>query len=583
MKKTKIVCTMGPSTESHSTLEQMLIAGMNVARCNFSHGLHEEHAKRITAVRAASRKVNKPVALMLDTKGPEMRLGNFAKGKVQLIEGKQFILTARDVVGTEEIASVNHKQLYQEISPGNIILLSDGLVSLKVEKIEDQDIVTTILNSGIIGDRKRVAAPGVSVNLPPLSEQDIADILFGVEQKMDFIAASFIQRAADVLAIRKLLEDASYTMDIISKIENVEGVKNIDEIIKVSDGIMVARGDLGVEIPVEEVPIIQKMMIEKCNKAGKPVITATQMLESMINNPRPTRAEASDVANAILDGTDAIMLSGETASGDYPVQAVETMAKIALRTESSLKYSELLLNKGIIEQCTTTDAISHATVQIGHELGAAAIITSSEGGYTARMVSKYRPKATILAVTPDEKALRRMLLLWGVFPVLGARWSNTDEMIAGTVETSMGAGIVRNGDLVVVTAGVPLGLTGTTNMIKVHVVGDVLVRGIGIGQSAASGRVCKQHKGESLAKIFEPGDIIVTKSLTNEDMEYAVKAAALIVEEGGITSPAAIVGVSYGIPVLVGADGAVSRLSHGLEVTVDATRGVVYNGKANAR
>ncbi|MEG6584324.1 pyruvate kinase [Dendrosporobacter sp. 1207_IL3150] len=583
IKKTKIVCTMGPSTESPSVLEQMLLAGMNVARCNFSHGSHEEHGRRIATVREVSAKVNKPVALMLDTKGPEMRLGKFEKGKVQLCEGNTFILTARDVIGTEEMASVNHKLLYQEVMPGNIILLSDGLVSLKVKKIEQQDIVTTILNTGVIGNHKRVAAPGVSVNLPPLSEQDVADILFGVQQKMDFIAASFIQRAADVLAIRKVLEDAGATMDIISKIENAEGVNNIDEIIKVSDGIMVARGDLGVEIPVEEVPILQKMMIEKCNKAGKPVITATQMLESMVSNPRPTRAEASDVANAILDGTDAIMLSGETASGDYPVQAVETMAKIAMRTESSLKFSELLLNKGIIEQCTTTDAISHATVQVGFELGAAAIITSTEGGYTARMVSKYRPKATIVAVTPDEKALRRMLLLWGVFPVLGARWSNTDEMIAGAVESSMGAGIVKNGDLVVVTAGVPLGLSGTTNMIKVHVVGEVLVRGVGIGQSAATGKVCKANSSEDLKIRFQPGDILVTRSLANEDMVYATKAAALIVEEGGLTSPAAIVGVSYGLPVLVGAEGAVNRLEHGMLVTVDAMRGVVYQGKANAR
>jgi len=583
IKKTKIVCTMGPSTDNQEILEQMLLAGMNVARCNFSHGSHEEHGQRIGKVRAAAAKVNRPVALMLDTKGPEMRLGQFEKGKVQLCEGRQFILTVRDVLGTEEIASVNHKLLHQEVKAGNIILLSDGLVSLKVEKIEGENIVTTVLNTGIIGNRKRVAAPGVSVNLPPLSEQDIADVLFGIEQKMDFIAASFIQRASDVLAIRKILEDAGAQMDIISKIENAEGVKNIDEIIKVSDGIMVARGDLGVEIPVEEVPVIQKVLIEKCNRAGKPVITATQMLESMIGNPRPTRAEASDVANAILDGTDAIMLSGETASGDYPVQAVETMAKIAKRTESSLKYSQLLLNKGIIEQSTTTDAISHATVQVGYELGAAAIITSTEGGYTARMVSKYRPKATIVAVTPEEKALRRMLLMWGVYPILGARWTNTDDMIKGAVETSLGAGIVNNGDLVVVTAGVPLGQSGTTNMIKVHIVGDVLLRGTGIGQQAATGKVCKVTSGDALADKFQPGDILVTKSVSQEDMAYAVKAAALIVEEGGLTSPAAVLGVSYGMPVLVGVDGAVSRLADGDIVTVDAARGVVYQGKANAR
>ena len=471
LKKTKIVCTMGPSTEKQEIIENLLNSGMNVARFNFSHGDHAEHGNRINLVKAAGKATGKTVSLMLDTKGPEMRLGKFAAGKVQLVAGKKLILTAdQDFVGDETKVAVSHKGLCTEVKPGDAILLSDGLVSLTVEEIQGTDIVTTIMNSGIMGTLKRVAAPGVSVNLPPLSDRDVKDVIFGISQDMDFIAASFVQRAADVHAIRKVITDNNGKMEIISKIENMEGVDNIDEIIEASDGIMVARGDLGVEIPAEDVPLIQKMIINKCNAAGKPVIVATQMLESMINNPRPTRAEASDVANAIMDGTDAIMLSGETASGDYPEEAVKTMNKIANRIESSLQYNALLLNKGIALQPTTTDAISHATVQVAYEIDAKAIVTPTESGYTTKMVSKYRPKAPIIAVAPDEKTARSLNLRWGVYPIIGSRWSDTDEMIIGSVQNSVEAGYLTSGDLVVVTAGITLGAPGNTNMIKVHTV-----------------------------------------------------------------------------------------------------------------
>ena len=471
LKKTKIVCTMGPSTEKQEIIENLLNSGMNVARFNFSHGDHAEHGNRINLVKAAGKATGKTVSLMLDTKGPEMRLGKFAAGKVQLVAGKKLILTAdQDFVGDETKVAVSHKGLCTEVKPGDTILLSDGLVSLTVEEIQGTDIVTTIMNSGILGTLKRVAAPGVSVNLPPLSDRDVKDVIFGISQDMDFIAASFVQRAADVHAIRKVITDNNGKMEIISKIENMEGVDNIDEIIEASDGIMVARGDLGVEIPAEDVPLIQKMIINKCNAAGKPVIVATQMLESMINNPRPTRAEASDVANAIMDGTDAIMLSGETASGDYPEEAVKTMNKIANRIESSLQYNALLLNKGIALQPTTTDAISHATVQVAYEIDAKAIVTPTESGYTTKMVSKYRPKAPIIAVAPDEKTARSLNLRWGVYPIIGSRWSDTDEMIIGSVQNSVEAGYLTSGDLVVVTAGITLGAPGNTNMIKVHTV-----------------------------------------------------------------------------------------------------------------
>ena len=581
-KKTKIICTVGPSTDQPGILEQMLDAGMNVARFNFSHGNHEDHGKRIEMVRAASAKANRPAALMLDTKGPEMRIGKFAEGKVGLVAGEKFTLTARDIPGTKDIVSISHKLLPQEVAPGNTILLSDGLISLLVEEVNGEDILTTIQNSGEISNNKRLAAPGVSVNLPPLSDQDVSDILFGIEQQMDFIAASFVQRASDVLAIRKILEGKNYAMDIIAKIENAEGVKNIDEILKVVDGVMVARGDLGVEVPAEEVPLMQKMLIQKCNKAGKPVITATQMLESMVVNPRPTRAEASDIANAILDGTDVIMLSGETASGKYPVEAVKTMAKIALRTEAALNYSDLLAAQGFA-QCTMTGAVSHATVQVAHELCADAIVTSTESGYTARMVSRYRPQSIIAAVTPHPKTLRRMMLLWGVIPVLGASSNNTDEMVNNAIASATAANILKDGDLVVITAGVPVGTSGTTNMLRVHVVGNILLKGNGVGQKSISGKVCVVNSFKDITGKFTPGDILVIASVDEQIAPYAVKASAIIAVEGGLTSHAAIIGVSFGIPVVVGVDGATDRLYDGATVTVDAARGLIYQGEIHVK
>ncbi|AIF51114.1 pyruvate kinase [Pelosinus sp. UFO1] len=583
LKKTKIICTLGPSTDKTGILENLLVEGMNVSRFNFSHGSHEEQGKRIEMLRAASKKLNKTVALLLDTKGPEIRLGKFASGKVHLTTGQAFTLTSKEILGTVDRASVNYSLLPQEVNVGNTILLSDGLISLRVDAVQDDEIVTTVLNSGDISDRKRVAVPDVSLNMPFLSEQDEADILFGVKQNMDFIAASFVQRAADILAIRKLLESVNAHMEIIAKIENAEGVRNIDEILKVADGIMVARGDLGVEIPTEEVPIVQKRLIDKCNKAGKPVITATQMLESMMVNPRPTRAEASDIANAILDGTDCIMLSGETASGDYPVEAVKTMARIAIRTEESLQYRSILQANGVMLQNTTTDAISHATVQVAYELNAAAIITATEHGYTARMVSKYRPQAHIAAVTPNEKTMRRMMLFWGVQPIMGVATKNSDEMVQNAMNRAVEHGVVKEGDLVVVTAGVPVGMSGTTNMIRVHVVGNILLRGVGIGQCSVTGKVCIAHSIKDVKNKFQPGDILVVTGVDEETAVYAAKASAIIAEEGGLTSNAAIVGISVGIPVIIGVDGAVERLTDGSLVTVDGSRGLIYQGEINAR
>lgn len=582
-KKTKIVCTLGPSSDTPEIIEALLENGMNVARFNFSHGTHDEQRGRIMKLREVAERVGSPVAYLLDTKGPEMRLGKFQDKKVLLEEGKQFIITGRDVEGTADICSVTHKNLPHEVAPGNRILLSDGLVELLVERVEGEDIITKILNTGEVSTGKRVAAPDVAVQMPFLSEKDIADIKFGVEMDMDFIAASFVQRASDVLAIRRVLEEVGGDMQIIAKIENAEGVRNIDSILRVADGVMVARGDLGVEIPTEEVPVIQKLLIQKCNQAAKPVITATQMLESMIVNPRPTRAEASDIANAIMDGTDAIMLSGETAAGKYPIEAVKMMNKIAVHTEQNLNYEKMFLTKGIATNISSTNAISHATVQVAQELHAAAILTVSASGYTPRMISKYRPNAPIICVTPYQKTRRRVQLLRGVKTLLGHFCKNSDEMVGNGVDSAVEAGAVKEGDLVVITAGVPVGISGTTNMIRVQVIGDVLLRGAGIGQRAAVGNCCVASSIKDIKEKFKPGDILVTNGINEETARYAAQASAIITEEGGLTSPAAIIGISCGIPVIVGAKEARTILHDQDRVTVDAARGAVYKGDTNAR
>ncbi|MBP8598993.1 MAG: pyruvate kinase [Selenomonas sp.] len=471
LKKTKIICTQGPSTEKPGVVDALIENGMNLARFNFSHGDHEEHLGRINMVREAAKKAGKVVSLVLDTKGPEMRLGDFKDGKVMLEKGNKFTLTFSDEPGDETHVSINHKNLYTEVKPGDTLLLSDGLVALTVDEIKGKDIVTTIQNSGKMSTRKRVAAPGVSLGLPPISEQDAKDIIFGCKQDMDFVAASFIQRPEDVLAIRKLIEDNGGRMEIIPKIENLEGVKNFDAILAVSDGIMVARGDLGVEVPAEDVPLIQKDIIRKCNKAGKPVIVATQMLESMTNNPRPTRAEVSDVGNAILDGTDAIMLSGETANGDYPVEAVSTMNCIAQRIESALEYKDLFVERGFEHLESRTRAVAHATVQMAYELDAGTIITPTESGYTTKVVSKYRPKAAIIAYTSSEKVVRQLNLRWGVYPVLGEQWNDVDEMTSNATAATVKEGYAKRGDLTIITSGIKTG-TGTrnTNSIRVYTI-----------------------------------------------------------------------------------------------------------------
>ncbi|HHU32782.1 MAG: pyruvate kinase [Zhaonellaceae bacterium] len=573
MRRTKIVCTIGPASESVDRLKKMIEAGMNVARLNFSHGTHEEHAKRIQNIRQAAKELDTQIGIMLDTKGPEIRIGNLANPKILLEQGKEIILTTQDVLGTEERISINYPGLTRDVKPGDHILIDDGLICLQVIATDTEEIRCLVLNNGELTARKGVNVPGVKVNLPALTIKDIKDIQFGISNQIDFLAASFIRTGSDVLEIRRIIEEANSNLQIIAKIESRSAVDNIDEIIQVADGIMVARGDLGVEIPAEEVPLVQKQIIAKCNKAGKPVITATQMLDSMVRNPRPTRAEANDVANAILDGTDAVMLSAESAAGKYPVESVATMARIALKTEEALKP-----RIGVEDALTITDSIGHATVSIAAELGATAIITHTTSGSTSRMVAKYRPKTPIIAATWVEEVMRRVTLVWGVTPIYIPKTNGTDEMINQAVEHAVANKLIRLGDLIVVTAGVPLGIPGTTNLIKVHVVGEAIVKGQGIGDQSISGKVqiCRSAE-EALAKI-NPGDILVTKGTDKEFVPAMEKAAAVITEVGGLTSHAAIVGLSLGIPVVVGAVDALRLLEEGLIVTVDSSRGLVFKG-----
>ncbi|NHM30575.1 pyruvate kinase [Neobacillus terrae] len=584
LRKTKIVCTIGPASETVEKLTELINAGMNVSRLNFSHGDFQEHGQRIQNIRIAAENTGKKVAILLDTKGPEIRTNNMVNGAIELTAGNNIIVSMTEVEGTTDKFSITYPGLIEDVHVGSKILLDDGLIGLEVTKIDNAagEIHTRILNSGTLKNKKGVNVPGVSVNLPGITEKDTQDVLFGIEQGIDFIAASFVRRAKDVLEIKQLLEENNAThIHIIPKIENQEGVDNIDEILEVSDGLMVARGDLGVEIPAEEVPLVQKMLIKKCNALGKPVITATQMLDSMQRNPRPTRAEASDVANAIFDGTDAIMLSGETAAGSYPVEAVQTMHNIASRAEQALDHKEILSNRSKDTEHNMTDAIGQSVAHTALNLEVNAIVTPTESGHTARMISKYRPKAPIVAVTANEGVSRRLNLVWGVYPQLGKEASTTDEMLDVAVEESVNSGIVKHGDVVVITAGVPVGEAGTTNLMKIHVVGDILAKGQGIGRKSAYGRVVlAQNATEALDKV-KVGSILVTIGSDREMVPAIEKCSALITVEGGLTSHAAVVGLNLGIPVIVGLENAMELFRDGQEITVDAMRGVIYNGHAS--
>ncbi len=581
LKRTKIVCTIGPASESEETLEQLILAGMNVARLNFSHGDHDEHLVRIERIRKISKKLNQPIGIMLDTKGPEIRTHKMAEEVIHIQKGDSVRISMAEVEGTAEKFSVSYPGLINDVELGMPILLDDGLVELQVSDIdeENQEIVTTAINSGELKNNKGVNVPGASLNLPGLTDKDRSDIEFGIKNGVNFIAASFVRRTSDVLEIKEILEkhDALH-VQIIPKIENQEGVDNLDEIISVSDGLMVARGDLGVEIPVEEVPIVQKEMIEKCRRAGKPVITATQMLDSMQENPRPTRAEASDVANAIFDGTDAIMLSGETAAGDYPVESVNMMSNIAIRTEASLIGQDAYSLKAYAEG-DTTEAIGQAVGHTAKNLGINTIVAATESGHTARMISKYRPKANILAMTFSEETALALTLKWGVVPLVASKPDSTDDMFNVAANFVVEHDFAKEGELIIITAGVPVGESGTTNLMKIQMIGSKLVQGQGIGSETVIGRAVVGKTAEEAVSNMTDHGILVVKTTDKDYLPAIEKAAAIVVEQGGLTSHAAVVGIAMGIPVVVAAEKATELINHGELITVDSRRGMIYRGE----
>ena len=584
MRKTKIVCTIGPASESEEMLEKLMKAGMNVARLNFSHGDHAEHQARIDSIRRVSKRLGKTVAILLDTKGPEIRTHNMKNGGIELEKGTEVIVSMTEVEGTPEKFSVTYDNLINDVDEGSYILLDDGLIELQVKQInkDQNEVVCDVLNTGELKNKKGVNLPGVKVNLPGITDKDAEDIVFGIQQEVDFIAASFVRRPSDVLDIRKLLEDNNNeTISIIPKIENQEGIDNIEAILEVSDGLMVARGDMGVEIPPESVPMVQKDLIRQCNKLGKPVITATQMLDSMQRNPRATRAEASDVANAIYDGTDAVMLSGETAAGQYPEEAVKTMRNIAVSAEAAQDYKKLLSDRTKLVETSLVNAIGVSVAHTALNLNVKAIVAATESGSTARTISKYRPQSDIIAVTPNAETARQCALVWGIFPVVKEGRKTTDALLNNAVATAVETERVQNGDLIIITAGVPTGEKGTTNMMKLHLVGDELAKGQGIGRSSVVGKTLVVKDASELEGKDLSESIIVTSSVDETLVPYIENAIGLITEENGITSPSAIIGLEKGIPTVVGVENATSEIQSDVLITVDANQGKIFEGYAN--
>lgn len=578
MRKTKIICTLGPASADEKILREMMLAGMNVARFNFSHGTHEEHRARFEQVDRLRKELKMPIATLLDTKGPEIRIGLIKGDKIILEKDDTLVLTTKDVLGTKELLPINYERLPLDIKDGDRILIDDGLIELVVQSHTNTEITTTIINGGPVSNRKGVNVPGVRLSMPFLSEQDKADIMFGAELGFDFVATSFTRTGDDVEIVKALLADAGYeNVRIVAKIENEQGVRSIDEILRVADGVMVARGDMGVEIAFEELPVLQKMLIKKCYNAGKQVITATQMLDSMMKNPRPTRAETTDVANAIYDGTSAIMLSGETAAGLYPVEAVKIMAMIACRTEADIDYSKRFRTRDLPEFPNITNAISHATVTTAMDLKAAAIVTVTKTGQTARMISKFRPESPIIGCTTSEMVCRQMNLSWGVTPIVCEEKYTNDELFDHAVDRAEQNGLIQSGDLVVITAGVPLGISGTTNLMKVHIVGDILVTGQGVNEESVCAPLCVCESEDQANKTFKNGDILVIPRTSNAILELIKDCAGLITEQEGANSHGAIVALTLGKPVIVGATNATQILRSGTTVTLDAKRGIVCN------
>ena len=580
MKKTKIVCTIGPSSDSYEVLKALVNEGMNVARLNFSHGTHPEHKKRIDTIKKLRDDLDEPIAIMLDTKGPEIRIKTFKDGMIRIEQGQAFTLTSEDVEGDETKVSVTYKDIANDLKANDRVLIDDGLVEFTVISVDVKNVYMKAVNSGELSDRKGVNLPSVKVNLPTLTEKDIEDLIFGIENDVDFIAASFIRSAKDVLEIRKILEsNGGDDIKIISKIENLEGVQNIDEIIEVSDGIMVARGDMGVELDEEDIPLVQKDIIRKCNLKGKFVITATQMLDSMIRNPRPTRAEVTDVANAILDGSSAIMLSGETAAGNYPVKSCEMMRKIALKIEDSLDYKIIVDSTNDEHEINITNSIAKATREAALDLDAKVIIAATTSGLTARNISKFKPKSPIIAATTNEKVRRQLAIEWGVYPIRATLASSIDDLFYESINILKNIKFVKEGELVILTAGMPLGKAGSTNIMMVKTVGKLLCKGMGIGKHKISARACVAKNAKELEETFSDGDIIVTIGVYKDMLPYIQKSSGIITVEGGLTSQGAIVGINYHLATVVGVGEAMNSIKTGDIISIDATTGEIYEGK----
>src|SRR5665647_367874 len=550
MRRTKIVCTIGPASESREKVQALLAAGMDVARLNFSHGTHEEHGRRIVILKEEAAKIGKHLGIILDTKGPEVRTGRVPEEGITLENGSVFSLDTDLSLGNQQRVGITYTDLWRKVKLGSHILIDDGQLDLEVTSVDSKIIRTVIRNGGVLKSQKGVNVPSALIDLPTVTERDIEDIRFGISQGIDFIAASFTRKAINVLDVRRIVEEMDADVHIIAKIESQEGLNNLDSILEVADGLMVARGDLGVEIPVEEVPIRQKEMIRKCNLLGKPVIVATQMLDSMIRQPRPTRAEASDIANAILDGTDAIMLSGETASGKYPLESVQTMARIAEKTESAWPMVMDWHKNRMTNEISVTDAISHAVCQSADDLKADAIITATSSGSTARMVAKYRPQARIIAVTPNETIANQLCLVWGITPLVVPNMPDTDSMVSEAVGTALDAECISNGDLIILTGGVPVGVSGSTNMMQIVTVGDILVQGVCIGECNVVGRAVVAFSPEEADEKMHQGDILITKSVDGGYLAAIKKASALVTEEGGLSSSGAIFGLNLDILVM---------------------------------
>lgn len=581
MKKTKIVATIGPASWDEATLRELFAAGVNVCRLNFSHGDYKSHKQTMDRIKKVREEMNLPIALMLDTKGPEIRTVTFKGGEATLQEGASFALYAEEREGDEAGVAVTYGELYKDVAPGQMILMDDGLLALEVEAIEGTTIHTKVLNGGLIKDHKGINVPGASIQLPALTEKDVADIRFGIEEGVDFIAASFIRKKDDLLAIRDVLESyGGEGVKVIAKIENKEGIENMDAIASFADGIMVARGDMGVEIETERVPLVQKQLIERAIDEGIPVITATQMLDSMMRNPRPTRAEVGDVANAIIDGTSAVMLSGETAGGKYPLEAVKTMAKVCAVTEAALDY-EHILNKSAKFRRNTTNVIVRHAVEMAEELSADAIVIATSTGFSSRNLAKFRPEMDTFAVTDDDRVLRQMSLQWGVTGVKGK--TRGREIFEHTAKVVKRAGYIKEGDLIVMVAGIPQGVAGSTNVVKVHQVASTLHKGVGIVGGHKTARVRIVTDDGAFMRDFTDGDIIVAKSYDKFLAPYLARCGGFISEEEGLTSPSAIAGLSVSKPTIVGCAGITSGVKPGDVITMNADTGEIFLGNVRTK